>query len=345
MILRQHCAHARFVYNLGNEQRLEWRPGRGPTPGYLEQKRQLTEARAAEPWLAAGSATVQQEALRDLDQAWRNFFAGSHRRPGWRKQGSHEGFRVVGVQARRVQELSRRWSRVLVPKVGWVRFRRSRAVPDAKSYRVTRDPAGRWHIAFAVVPELVPGPGTGEIVGIDRGVAASMALSTGELLLAPRPSPQRQQRLVRLQRKFARAKRGSNRRARVRDSIAGLCARDKDARKDWAEKASTDIARRFDVIRIEDLRIDSMSPFGQGNRRLPRPPCPPESQPEPGDQTIRLGAVRVSAWRIKLPVGWKRSTRVSPRSVAARAGMWTRSRARAKRASCALPATSPAMLT
>ena len=91
-----------------------------------------------------------------------------------------------------------------------------------------------------------------------------MALSTGELLLAPRPSPQRQQRLVRLQRKFARAKRGSNRRARVRDSIAGLCARDKDARKDWAEKASTDIARRFDVIRIEDLRIDSMLRSAKG---------------------------------------------------------------------------------
>jgi hypothetical protein len=86
-----HCAQARFVWNLGLEQRLMWRPGRPATPGYVAQAGQLTEARRAEPWLAAGSQTVQQQALRDLDQAWRNFFAGTHRRPTWRKAGVHEG--------------------------------------------------------------------------------------------------------------------------------------------------------------------------------------------------------------------------------------------------------------
>ena len=46
-----------------------------------------------------------------------------------------------------------------MPKAGWVRFRWSRAVPAAKSYRVTRDRAGRWHIAFAAIPEPISGPG------------------------------------------------------------------------------------------------------------------------------------------------------------------------------------------
>src|ERR1039457_6932853 len=86
-ILLGHCGHARFVWNLGQEQRATWRPGRGPTPGFAEQCRQLTAARAAEPWLAGGSTVVQQQALRDLDQAWRKFFNGTHRRPGWRKAG------------------------------------------------------------------------------------------------------------------------------------------------------------------------------------------------------------------------------------------------------------------
>jgi putative transposase len=108
-VLLRYCADARFVWNLGNEQRLMYRPGRGPTPGYFEQGRQLTEARAAEPWLAAGSATVQQEALRDLDQAWRYFFAGTHGKPTWRKAGVHEGFRIVGAQARRVERINRHW--------------------------------------------------------------------------------------------------------------------------------------------------------------------------------------------------------------------------------------------
>jgi putative transposase len=75
---------------------------------------------------------------------------------------------------------------VWVPKVGWVRFRLSRPVPaGVKSYRVTRDRAGRWHVAFAHVPDPIAGPGDRSVVGIDRGDAVAAALSTGELLHAP----------------------------------------------------------------------------------------------------------------------------------------------------------------
>jgi transposase len=69
------------------ERRLVWHRWQGPTPGYNGQSAQLTEARKVNPWLAEGSQTVQQQALRDLDQAWRNFFAGTHDRPTWRKRG------------------------------------------------------------------------------------------------------------------------------------------------------------------------------------------------------------------------------------------------------------------
>ena len=82
--------------------------------------------------------------------------------------------------------LSRKTGQVWVPKAGWVRFRWSRAVPPGvKSYRVTQDRAGRWHVAFAAVPEPVPAPGTGQAAGIDRGVAVSAALSTGNCCTAP----------------------------------------------------------------------------------------------------------------------------------------------------------------
>lgn len=260
-ILREHCAHARFVWNLGQEQRAAYRPGRGPTPGYVEQCRQLTEAREAEPWLAAGSQMVQQQALRDLDQAWRYFFAGTHRRPRWRKQGRNEGFRITGFTLEvHVKRLNRRWGQVQIPKIGWVRFRWSRTVPAAKSYRVTLDRAGRWHVAFVAIPKPVDGPGTGEVVGIDRGVTVTLALSTAELRQAPVPSA----RGERLHRRLGRTTRGSNRRQRARLRLARMRARDADRRKDWAEKASTDIARRFDVIRVEDLRIANMTRAAKG---------------------------------------------------------------------------------
>ena len=129
VVLRDHCAHARYVWNLAVEQQSWWRPGRTHTPGYPEQCRQLTAARAAHPWLRSGSQTVQQQALRDFAQAMANFFAGTHRKPSWRKAGRDEGFRVVALRPGQVQRLSRKMGQVWVPKAGWVRFRWSRAVP------------------------------------------------------------------------------------------------------------------------------------------------------------------------------------------------------------------------
>jgi hypothetical protein len=183
--LLEHCRHARFVWNLAVEQQQLWQPGRR-APGYNEQSAQLTEIRAEYDWLAAGSQTLQQQALRDFSQAMRNFFAGTHRRPSWRKARVHEGFRQVAVKPRHIEKLNRRYGRVWVPKVGWVRFHWTRAVPEGvKSYRITRDRADRWHVAFALIPNPIQGPADGSVVGVDRGVAVSAALSTGELLHAP----------------------------------------------------------------------------------------------------------------------------------------------------------------
>jgi len=272
-VLRDHCGHARYVWNLAVEQHAHWRPGRKGAPGYLEQCRQLTQARAAHPWLAVGSQTVQQQALRDSARAMTAFFDPGHPagRPSWRKAGRHEGFRIVG-RGRQwdVRRVSRKAGQVWVPKAGWVRFRWSRAVPaGAKSYRVTMDRAGRWHVAFAVIPAPIPAPGNGRAVGIDRGVAVAAALSTGELLPCPALTGRERARLRRLQRRLARARRGSNRRGRVRHAIARLKARETDRRKDWAEKASTGIARRFDLIRVEDLQIGNMTRSARGTRGNP----------------------------------------------------------------------------
>jgi len=269
-VLRDHCAHARFVWNLAVEQQSHWRPGRKSAPSYLEQCRQLTQARAGYDWLRHGSQMVQQQALRDFAQAMANFFADTHRRPTWRKAERDEGFRIVAVKPGHVRRLSRKTGEAWIPKAGWVRFHWSRAIPaGVKSYRVTLDRAGRWHIAFAAIPLPIAPPSTGSVVGVDRGVAVSAALSTGEMLTVPRLSPAQRRRLCRLQRRLARARRGSKRRARVKLAIAKLRVRDADARKDWVEKISTDLARRFDIIRVEDLSISRMTRSGRGSIARP----------------------------------------------------------------------------
>src|ERR1035437_6349747 len=233
-VLQDHCGTARSIWTRAVEQHSHWPPGRASAPGYLEQCRQLTQARAEHPWLAAGSQTVQQQALRDFTPGVGAFFDPQNPagRPSWRKAGRNEGFRIVGRRGRQwdVRRVSRKVGQVWVPKAGWARFRWSRAVPEgAKSYRVTMDRSGRWHISFAAIP-------------------------------APIPPPERQ---------LAPAKRGSNRRGRVKHAIARLKARETDRRKDWAEKVSTGLARRFDTIRVEDLQIKKMTRSAKGTREKP----------------------------------------------------------------------------
>jgi putative transposase len=285
-VLLGHCAHARYVWNLAVEQRSWWQPGH-PAPGFAEQCRQLSEARAASPWLAAGSVIVQQQALRDFHAAYTCWFASLRQwrtrcattlleqrpaapsPPSWRKRDVNEGFRIVAVGAQDVRRLNRRWGQVLVPKLGWVRFRWSRAVPAAKSYRVTRDRAGRWHVAFAAVPPAIPAPGNGQVVGVDRGVTVAAALSTGELLTVAGLRPAERRRLRLLERRKSRQRKGSRRRERTRLAAVRLRAREADRRRDWIEKTSTDLARRFDLICVEDLDLRAMTRSARGTVQRP----------------------------------------------------------------------------
>lgn len=184
-VLRDHCAHAWYVWNLAVEQHAHWRPGREGAPGYLEQCWQLTTARAEHNWLRLGFQMVQQQALRDFARAMAAFFDPGNPagRPSWRKAGWYEGFRIVALKPGQVRRLSRNTGELWAPKVGWARFHWPRAVPaDVRSFRVTLDRAGRWHVAFAAIPSPVPAPGNGQVMGIDRGVAASATLSTGDRL-------------------------------------------------------------------------------------------------------------------------------------------------------------------
>lgn len=261
-LLLSHCSHARLVWNLAVEQQSHWTRYKRYAPTSAERSRQLTEARREFDWLAAGSVTVQQQALRDFDQAMSNFFGGTHRRPTYRsKSKGQDGFRIVATGPDDVRRLNRRWAEVKIPKIGWVRFRWTRPVDEFKSYRVTLK-AGRWHIAFATIPDPIPAPGTGEVVGIDRGVVHAATLSTGEHIDFHRPDLDAQVR--RLQRRMARQRKGSNRRARTRARLSRAQARRADARKDYIEKATTDIARRFDLVRMESLKTKQMTRSAKG---------------------------------------------------------------------------------
>ncbi|HYZ52679.1 MAG TPA: transposase [Streptosporangiaceae bacterium] len=265
-VLVRHCEDARFVWNLAVEQQSWWHPGRGPAPGAAARQRQLAEARAAEPWLAEGSSSVQQQALRDFDRALAAFFDPGNPagKPGYRSKRGSQGFVIRDVKARR---LNRRWGEVHVPKCGWVRFRWTRSLPAKPGMaRVTFDRAGRWHVSFPAPQPAVRRQGTGSAIGIDRGVRTALVTSDGQHYRAPRISDRRAARYVALQRRMARQRKGSRQRQRTRAAMARITAAVTDRRRDWAEKISTRLVRDHDVIVLEKLNTRVMT-----KRPAPKP--------------------------------------------------------------------------
>jgi IS605 OrfB family transposase len=271
--LMKHCSDARAVWNVALEQANfgrerhangRWRnkPGMGPSPGPATRQRQLAEARACIDWLAAGSSSVQQQALRDFDNAMKRWAAGTHGRPTWRKKDRHEGFCVRDVT---VARRNRRWATIQIPKSSRVRFRLSRPLPAAYGMaRVTKDCSGRWHVSFLAPQPTLERQGTGAVVGIDLGVVVTVATSDGVIFSAPGLRPDEAQRLRRLQRKLSRQRKGSRRREHTKVSVARLRAKEADRRKDFIEQLSTDLVRRHDLIAIEDLHVKHMVRSAKG---------------------------------------------------------------------------------
>ena len=270
--LRVHCSHARFVWNLGLEHRSQYRPHRTLRLNLVAQMRELALARQSTPWLAAGSSSVQQQALRDLDQAFQNWWGnpGHFGRPTWRKAEQHEGFRVVGLQARRS---NRKWGEVHIPKIGWVRFRLTRSwtdVASCKSARVTLNRSGQWHVSFSAPQPTFNRVATHQTVGLDLGIVTSIATSDGALLaMATLLSAGEAQRKRRLERKRARQVIGSKRRVRTKHHIATICERESARRKDWIEQTTTQLVRDYDFIALEDLKITNMVRSAKGTAEKP----------------------------------------------------------------------------
>lgn len=268
-LMVEHCQHARFVYNIGLEQRSMWTEQRR----YYKQKinlatqmRELAELRGDLDWLRAGSSVVQQAALRDLDRAFGNFFAGRAGYPNFKKRSRTRGsFVVRDLTVRRV---NRKWGTVLVPKVGLVRFRLTRdwaIVKNATSARVTFA-HDQWHISFTTPPPARITAGTGAMVGIDRGVANTLATSDGEFLQAPSLTPGEQARFVMLERRLARQDKHSNRRRETLRQLDRLRGRLAHRRHDWVEKTTTSLARAYDLVALEALPVRNMT-----RRSAPRP--------------------------------------------------------------------------
>ncbi len=260
-ILQRFAGVCRLVYNISLEQRTNW--GRKHKISYFFQAAELTRLRAEFDWVRAVYVSCQQQALRDLDQAFKNFFAGRASFPRPRKRGVNDSFRFPGreIETRR---LNAKWSAVRLPKIGWIKFRDTRPMRGAlKNATVSLDAAG-WHISFVrEIEHAAPAPRI-KTVGIDRGVATTLALSTGETMTMPASLERIEAKKRKAQKIVARRKRGSMRRQRAKRRVANLQAKQARIRRDFHHRAALGIVQRFGIAVLEGLNTRGMTASARG---------------------------------------------------------------------------------
>lgn len=272
LTLRQFVGVTRLVYNLALEQRRDfWRQYRVATGGalnFVSQGREVTKLRAEVDWIAAVPSTCLTQALRDLDKAFAGFFAGRARFPTRRRKGLNDSIRVQAKEAS-VRRINARWAKVRIPNLGWVRYRDTRPIVGRRiSVTISRDALG-WFVAFACEVEHEAPANDNPAVGIDRGIAVSLALSNGETFQLP-DLDALDRRKRRSQRALARCRRGSKRRLKRLRRVARLSAKIARVRAHWQHCVSRDIASRFGTVVVEDLRVANMTAAGRGKRGLNR---------------------------------------------------------------------------
>lgn len=269
---RQFAGVCRLVYNLGLEQRLDhWRAYQrttGKRISYFTQSAELTKLRAEFDWIEQVPATCAAHSLRDLDYAFQSFFRGGGL-PSYRRKGRNESFRFKGVDIS-VNQSGGRWGVVRLPKIGWVKFRDTRDLKgEIRNATVKRHTDG-WYVSFAIAIEHEAIPNNHPVVGIDRGIAQTLALSNGEMLRLPDSLDAWDRKLRRAQKTAARKQRGSMRHNKAMARSARLAAKRARIRYDWHHRATAAIAGRFSTVVLEDLRIKNMMASGRGKRGLNR---------------------------------------------------------------------------
>ena len=208
-----------------------------------------------------------QQKLKDLDKALREAFDKKNPKgfPQFKKKGQRDSFRYP--QGFKLDEQN---SRIFLPKIGWVRYRRSRhIVGKPKNVTVSRR-GDHWFLSIQTEREVEqPIHPSSSVIGGDLGIARFLTLSTGEFFLPLNSFRGLEKRLAKLQRTLARRKKGSNNRHKIKRKIAKLHIKIANARNDYLHKLSHYISKNHATVVLEDLKVANMSKSAKGTIEEP----------------------------------------------------------------------------
>ncbi|MCT9110159.1 transposase [Streptomyces mirabilis] len=278
---------ARVVYNdaVAARERARREGAAFPSAAVLS-KRLITEAKQSpgRQWLSEVSAVILQQALRDVERAYTNFFASL--------KGSRQGARVGAPRFKSKRDARQairftanaRWKiteagRLLLPKIGEVKVRWSRRLPSVpSSVTVIRDAAGRFFASFVVESDpdadlaRMPDADGLPSVGIDLGLTLPQALnsvraggtpiavlSDGTKIDSPRFLRRAEKKLKKAQRELSRKQKRSNNREKARLKVARGHAQVADARREFHHQLSTQLIRESQAVAVEDLAVKALA--------------------------------------------------------------------------------------
>ena len=243
----------------------------GKALNYKNLCKRLTQLKKIEErrWLNEVSAVPLQQSLKNLSQAYKNFFNSCQgnrkgkkvKPPKFKKRNNKQaatftkaGFKLLG-------------SKIYLAKIGNISPVWSRELPSPpSSVTVIKDSAGRYFISFVVEINPKKLPDNGKSTGIDLGIKDFATFSNGDKIKAPKPLKKKLKRLRKLQRNLARKSKGSKRREVARRKIAKLHGKIKDTRDDFLHKLSAKVIRENQTLVLEDLNVSGMVK----NRKLSR---------------------------------------------------------------------------
>jgi putative transposase len=223
----------RVVFNDGLRIREQAHNDGQPYPSDAELSARLTAAKASpeRAWLGEVSAVALQQALADLNNAHRNYFAslkGARKgprvgKPRFRSRKDHRQAVRFTANARFTVLPSQK---LRLPKIGDVPVRWSRPLPSRpSSVTVIKDSAGRYFASFVINTKPAVLPEAESVAGIDLGLTHFAVLSNGCKIASPQFLRRAEKHLKRRQRDLARKERGSRNQEKARRKVARAYAR------------------------------------------------------------------------------------------------------------------------
>jgi putative transposase len=214
--------------------------------------------------MAAAPSQALQQSLRDLDRAFVNFFEGRASYPSFKKRAGP----FPGIRWPQGVELNGRC--VWLPKLGWVKARLSRRIEGVIKNATVRFDGLHWYVAIQVEQEYsYPAKKPASSIGIDGGVAVSIATSDDRLIAMPVATDREERRLSMLARRLSRTENGSRRNAGARRRLLVLRRRISNRVDDFRHKLTTELAKNHGLVVVEDLALRSLTRSARGSIESP----------------------------------------------------------------------------